>query len=79
MRFIATFAFAVGTLAALVAAGPLPQANSLEVLVNRDLAQQLTTNGQESELAKRIVWNPKILTPAGGEIWTAGSVHTATW
>jgi hypothetical protein len=34
---------------------------------------------QQQKLAERIVYNPRILTPAGGESWTAGSQYSATW
>ncbi|KDN52331.1 hypothetical protein K437DRAFT_243795 [Tilletiaria anomala UBC 951] len=34
---------------------------------------------EKQTLAERIVYNPHITSPAGGEVWTAGSQQTVTW
>ncbi len=89
MRFFGPVACAVGALAALVSAGPIPRPDSVDAFVNRELGlqqhngawadMQVQRSPEEADLSKRIVYNPRFLTPAGGEVWTAGSQYRTTW
>ncbi|EPQ31417.1 uncharacterized protein PFL1_00752 [Pseudozyma flocculosa PF-1] len=44
------------------------------MLLDRSLDER-----ESEDLVKRIVWNPKITAPAGGENWTAGSEQLVSW
>lgn len=71
----ATFTTLLLSAAALVTASPLPKWN-----LNQPVAlERSPADPDMADLEKRLVFNPTITSPKGGEAWTAGSSYSVTW